>query len=180
MLPINVHTDTGTDPFTMLLPLLLCCMLPMLFQRPSGGESPQVTAETDALYVSYGIQEAYDAIVKEVDGWRENASRRPRGRFSFLSRKKPVIFVVDQNVAPRLYRVRDDQVGEISFELTEVGEGGTSIKSTYGSKARTLIQDFRARMPSKIPSSGPKVCPTCGKEMMPDFKTCPYCGTRIR
>lgn len=91
-----------------------------------------------------------------------------------------MIFVADQTAPPRLYKVRDDEIGEISFELTEVADGGISIKSTYGSKARALIQNLRVKMPAKISSSGPKVCPSCGKETMPEFKACPYCGIKLR
>ena len=159
-------------------------MLPMLFQGRGGSQPLQDTIESDYWYVTYGPQEAYDIIVKEADDWREMALLRPKGRFSFLtsflSRKKPAPFVVDQETPPRLFRLRDDRVGEISFELSEVGEGGTSVKATYRSAARRLVQDLRAKMPVKVPASGPKTCPTCGKEMMPDFKTCPYCGTKIR
>jgi len=177
MLPINILQDT-VDPFTMLLPLLLCCMLPMLFRQPS---QPQETSDSDSWYVTYGIQDAYDAVVKETDEWRERAAlKKSRSMFSLFSRKKRASFIIDQAVPPRLYRVKDEEVGNISFELMEVEGGGTSIKSTYDSRGRALIQNFKAKMPVRIPASGPKNCPTCGKEMMPDFKACPYCGTKIR
>lgn len=162
---------------TTLLPLMLCCMLPTLFRQPS---KPQETDESDSWYVAIAVQEAYDAVVKEVDAWRERAETRKKGMFSFLSFRKPKYFVVDQASPPRLYRIKDEQAGSVSFELTEVADGGTSIKSTYDSKARALIQNFKAKMPVKIPASGPKVCPTCGKEMMPDFKVCPFCGTKVK
>ncbi len=163
--------------FSLLLPLLICCMLPTLFRQP---QAPQETSESDSWYVTYGIQDAYDAVVKEVDSWRERAETRKKNRFASLSFRKPQYFVVDQSNSPRLYRVKDVQAGNVSFELTEVEGGGTAIKSTYDSKARALVQDFKAKMPVTIPSSGPKVCPTCGKELMPDFKVCPFCGTKVR
>lgn len=151
----------------------------LLFRGQSGGSS-QKTSENDSWYVTYGIQEAYDTIVKEAEAWKEKAASRKKGMFSFLSGRKPSPFVVEKEVSPRLYRLRDSDVGEISFELTELEGGGTSIKSTYDRNARSLIQDLRARMPGRIPASGPKVCPSCGKEMLPDFTTCPYCGTKLR
>jgi len=161
----------------MLLPLLLCCMLPTLFRGQQ--QAPRETSESDSWYVTYGLQETYDTVVKEVDAWRERAENRKKGIFSFLS-KRPIYFDVDQANPPRLYRVKDSQAGSVSFELTEVEGGGTSIKSTFDSRARALIQDLKAKMPVTIPSSGPKVCPTCGKELMPDFKVCPFCGAKAR
>jgi hypothetical protein len=98
---------------------------------------------------------------------------------SRLSRKKPRPFVVDQASPPRLYRLRDDEIGELSFELSEVDEGGTSVKASYGSRGRALIQNLRAKMPVRVPSYALRKCPTCGKEMMPDFETCPFCGTKL-
>ena len=157
--------------------MMLCCMLPTLFR----GQSTPETKESDSWYVSYGIQEAYNAITEEVDVWRERAEiRRSKNRFSFLSLKKSAFFVVDEAVPPKLYRVNDEQSGNISFEFTEVEGGGTSVKSMYDSKSRALVQGLKAKMPTKIPASGPKVCPSCGREIMPDFKVCPFCGTRIR
>lgn len=175
MLPVDVQDTTGG--LDLLLPLLLCCMLPMMFRQP---QSSRPSFETDSWFVTYDIQEAYDAIIKETDEWRKKAEeRKSKSRFSFLSRRKPMIFIVDEAVAPRLYRVRDNRAGEISFELTEVGDGGTSIKATYDLRAKSLIQNFKAKLPVKIPASGSKTCPSCGKEIMPDFKTCPYCGEKL-
>lgn len=120
-------------------------------------------------------------IVREVDDWRNRAtSRRSKGIFSFLSGKKREIFRVEKANAPRLYRVKDEEIGEISFELTEVEDGGTAVKSTYDYKARALIQDLKAKTPVRVPSSAPKTCPSCSREMLPDFRNCPYCGTKLR
>jgi hypothetical protein len=157
-------------------------MIPLLFRgQGQGGSAPQTNSESDTWYVTYGIQEAYDAIVKETDEWREKAENKPKSRlsFSFLSRRTPLNFVIDQAVSPRLYRLKDDQSGEISFELIEVEEGGTTIKATYQGRARSLIQNFKAQMPVKILGSNIRVCPSCGKDLRPDFKTCPYCSANL-
>jgi hypothetical protein len=144
------------------------------------GGSSQQTTESDSWYVTYGIQEAYDAIVNETDDWRERAAvKSSKSRLSFLSRRTPQNFVVDQAVSPRLYRLKDDQAGTVSFELIEVEDGGTVIKATYQGKTRSLIQNFKAKMPVKILGSNVRVCPSCGKDMEPDFKTCPYCGATL-
>lgn len=162
----------------MLLPLMICCMLPTLM-RGGGSSTPQQTNETDSWFVTYNIQEAYDTVVKEVDAWRQRAENSKKGKFNIQIRK-PKYFVVEQSNSPRLYRVNDPNGGVVSFELTEFEGGGTAIKATYDSKSRALIQDFKAKMPVTIPASGPKNCPTCGKELLPDFKVCPFCGTKVR
>lgn len=147
--------------------------------RGGGQPTADSPSETDYWYITSPIQEAYDHIVKESDGWRERARFRKKGRFSFLSRKKSEPFVVDQADPPRLYRLRDNEIGELSFELSEVEDGGTSIKSTYGSRGRALVQNLRSKMPVKVPAYALRKCPTCGKEMLPDFKACPFCGTKL-
>jgi len=158
-------------------------MIPFLFRQPS---QPQVMSESDTWFVTSGTEATYNVIVEEIDNWRERAmmKKTQSGGLASISRlfsrKQPEFFVVDQSVPPRLYRVKDNEVGEISFELTEVEGSGTSIKSTYNAKARTLIQNLKAKMPAKVPGAGPKVCPSCGKEMLPEFKVCPYCGSKIK
>lgn len=178
MLPIMIQQD-DIGLSTLLLTIVLCCLLSSLLRRPS--QSQRINSEYDSWYVTSGIQESYQAIVKEVSDWRNKAaSKRSKGMFSFLSRGKTSIFAVDQSRPPRLYRVRDEELGEISFELAEVEDGGTSIKSTYYYKAGALIQDLKAKMPVKVRGSSPRTCPQCGGEMLPDFKVCPYCGTKLR
>jgi hypothetical protein len=145
------------------------------------GDSPQPTAiESDSWYVTSEIQEVYDAIVNETDDWREKAAiKSSKSRLSFLTPRTPQNFIVDHAVSPRLYRLKDDKVGVVSFELIEVEDGGTTIKATYQGNARTLVQNFKAKMPVKILGSNVRVCPSCGKDMRPDFKTCPYCGATL-
>ena len=79
----------------------------------------------------------------------------------------------------RLYRIRDDRAGEITFELTEAADSGTLIKTTYNLPARKIIQNFKADLPTRALSTSQSSCPSCGKEVMPDFTTCPYCGEQL-
>ena len=145
-----------TDLINSLVPLMLCCMIPMVFNKPK--QPGREANESDSWYVTVRIEDMYDSIVKEVDGWREKiALKKPKGALSFLYGKTSKSFDVDVATPPRLYRLKDDQIGEISFELTEVQGGGTSIKATYDARARALMQNFKATLPIKIPSSGPKV-----------------------
>ena len=177
MLSINVQDLGGLE---LLLPLMLCCMMPMMFRGQSGGQQQNTTEESDTWYVTSNPQDTYDTIVKETDDWRESATaKRKPSRFSFLSRTKPVIFVVDDAVPMRLYRLQDDRTGELTFELTEATDGGTLIKTTYNTPARKIIQNFKADLPTRALSTSQSSCPSCGKEVMPDFTTCPYCGEKL-
>ena len=115
-----------------------------------GGSSQQNTIESDSWYVTSKIQESYDAIVNETDDWRKKELSKPKSRLSFLTRRTPQNFIVDQAVSPRLYRLKHDQYGNLSFELIEVEDGGTTIKATYQGNARSLVQNFKAKMPVKI------------------------------
>jgi hypothetical protein len=155
-------------------------MMPMMFRGQSGGQQKGAEEESDTWYLTSNAQETYDTIVKETDDWRESATvKRKPSRFSFLSRTKPVIFVVDDAVPMRLYRIRDDRAGEMTFELTEAADGGTLVKTTYNTPARKIIQNFKAELPTRALSTSQSSCPSCGKEVMPDFATCPYCGEKL-
>lgn len=178
MLSINVQDLGGLE---LLLPLMLCCMMPMMFRGgQSGGQQEGEKEESDTWYVTTNAQETYDTIVKETDAWRESATaKRKPSRFSFLTRKKPIIFVVDDAVPMRLYRLKDDRAGEISFELTEAVDGGTLVKTTYNLPSRKIIQNFKAELPTQALSTAQSSCPSCGKEVKPDFTTCPYCGEQL-
>jgi hypothetical protein len=103
----------------------------------------------------------------------------PKGRFSFLSRNKGPNFIVDEAKSPRLYRLKDPQMGSISFEFAEIMDGGTYVTATYSSKTQDLIQDLKAKMLIVTPSTASNMCPSCGKEIRPDFQSCPYCGTKL-
>lgn len=173
-------TSGSPDILTILLLVALCCMLPTLFRQQG---QPAQENGSDSWYVRTEIQETYDNVVKESSVWKsEVESKKSRGISSILLGKKQAKFTIEQDVSPRLYRIRDGNYGEISFEFTTIEDGGTSVKATYDSKARTLIQNLKAKTPIKIPSniSSPKTCPSCGKQMMPEFITCPYCGTKLK
>jgi len=163
---------------TFVIPLILC-LICMSFSR-----QPRQPPRSEYWYINCGIQDAYNAIVEEAEKWRERAeATKSKGRFSF-SRKKLEPFVVNQDVPPKLYEVRGKEIGEVSFELAEAEKGGTSIKLTYNGKARSLIQDFKARkyqtylIPVEVQESDSEVCPSCGKEMAPDSEICPFCGAK--
>jgi len=166
--------EGGFDLLTMVLLIGMCCMIPNLLRSPS--RAPRDVTRSDTWHVTSEIQEAYDRIVNEVDDWQEKALMNPpKSRFSFLSRNKGPNFIEDEVRPPRLYRLKDQQMGSLSFELAEIVDGGTSITATYNSKLASLMQDLKAKMLARS-----NICPSCGKEMMPDFKSCPYCGKQLQ
>lgn len=176
---------TITDWLSWLIPLTLCLVLIAIPRRPA--QDPQEKRESDSWYITCGIQEAYDAIAEEAEEWRKTTeSRKPKSRFSFPSRKKPTPFVVNKADPPTHYAVDIAERGEISFELTQVTKDGTLVRLAYDSRARRLIQNFKAKRyltpltPIRVPPSAPNVCPSCGKEILPDFNLCPFCGTKLR
>ncbi|UCH01765.1 MAG: hypothetical protein JSV20_07975, partial [Candidatus Bathyarchaeota archaeon] len=67
MLSSIIQTN-GTDLISMILPLLLCCMIPFLFRQPS---QPQAMSESDTWFVISGTEATYNVIVEEIDNWRE-------------------------------------------------------------------------------------------------------------
>lgn len=182
MLPIYIHDIASGDYLTLILAVMLCCMLPTIFRQPSASKEKP---ESDSWYVNSGIQEAYDTFVSEVDEWRGRSISQKKGMFSNLSRRKPKVFSVTNKVPPRLLTVNDEKAGQITFEFAEMDGGNTSVKATYDATARTLIQNFKAKIPIKIalPTQvsppGPRLCPSCGKEMLPDYKVCPFCETKL-
>jgi len=136
-------------------------MLPMLmrgFQRPAA-----VGLETDVWFTTQNVKDAFEAIEKEANAWKENEK-----------------FEVGQSMPPRLIRVRSKREGEISFELTEVEGGGSSVKAMFTPEARFRVQTLRAQLPVNIPIGIGKPCPSCGKSILPDFALCPYCGFKLK
>ena len=166
--------EGGFDILSLILLLGMCCLAPSLLRTPS--RAPRDITRSDTWSVTSEIQETYDQIVKEVDDWQaKGLLNPPKSRFSFLSRNKGSNFIEDEVRPPRLYRLTDQQMGGLSFELAEIVDGGTFVTATYNSKLASLMQDLKAKM---LASSN--ACPSCGKEMMPGFKSCPYCSNKLQ
>jgi len=185
MIPIIEQTTSiGLDSILYLLPIILCCALMPLLQRGGKGPAAGEAHESDAWFLSTGIAETYETLKKEVEGWRGEAEQQPAssgfGLFSFGKKKEPEVrFGIADSKAPRLLRLMDKSEGEIIFELTEVEGGGTSVRVSFGIRARNRIRMLRAQTPIKIPAGLGKQCPSCGKLILSDLKTCPYCGKLI-
>jgi hypothetical protein len=172
------------DIIAFLFPIL-CCLTAIILERQARS-APQSEPFFDELwFTNLNIEEAYKSIVKEVDGWRDSLKKRQESNKSLISRARGrgnrERFIVKQDVPPKLYRIFDEQMGDIYFELIEVEEGGTVVKATYKSpKVKELIASFKAKQPTKIPAAPiGKRCPACGKPVLPEFKLCPYCGQKL-
>jgi len=164
----------------LLIPLLLCCMMPMLMRRGQPSGAPASSVESDVWFTSYKEDEAFDLVRVEVEKWRQQSletAKPPR----FSLRKPPKErFTVIQSLSPRLYRLSDSLEGEVTFEFTPTEVGGTSIRVNYQPPARPRVQTFRANLPIKLPYAAGKPCSACGKPVLPDFVTCPYCGQKLK
>jgi hypothetical protein len=185
MLPVTVlqAAANGQSPLTMLLliiPLLLCCMLPQLMKRGQGSAGSTTTAESDVWFTSYKSDEAFELVKKEIDNWRQQSletTKPPR----FSLRKAPKErFTVTQSLPPRLYRVSDPIEGEIAFEFTETEVGGTAVRVNFNASSRSRVQTFRASLPIKTPYAAGIPCNACGRPVLPDFVVCPFCGQKLK
>ena len=176
----------GFDIISTLLPIICCAIAIPLISRSGGGQSSRPHAgESDIWYTTQNIDEAYETINNEVDSWREKAVEEDAKPKSFVSKltgggKKGPRFVVKESIAPRLITIGDPILGATYFELTEVEEGGTTVKASYSSAAKNQIVEFKARSPLKIPRVPiGNSCPSCGKAVLSEFTLCPYCGQKL-
>jgi DNA-directed RNA polymerase subunit RPC12/RpoP len=138
-----------------------------------------VPTEVDVWFTQKNIDEVFEDIKKEVDIWRQRAEKEetlaPKYLSFGLTKKEEIRFEIVQSIKPRLCRIIDGKEGEALFELTEVKEGGTSIRVTCTPQIKIRIQSFRARFPAQVRLEW-KQCSSCGRPVLPDYIRCPYCG----
>jgi len=161
--------------FFLLLPLLICCLASTFLRGGSASQAQATTAlEVDSWFTPKNINDAFNEVCKEVDRWREQST-------ASTSDKKVVgRFRVLQSIPPRLHSVFDEREGEITFELTKVEGGGTSVRVKYSPTARQRIYAFRAQSDVKVPSALTLSCPSCGRSVLKDYEACPYCGSKLK
>lgn len=142
--------------------------------------------ETDTWYTPQSIRESYETIEKEIMLWRKNSTTEVKSSLDKLRNiinrgRNEKIFQIDETIPPRLIKIIDRRVGYIYFELADVEQGGTIVKSTYHPSVKHRIARFKANsdviIPA-IPTSSP--CPSCGKQLFPEFILCPYCGEKLK
>ena len=179
--------DQFDDIVSWILPIICCLAIPLLQSRGGGSQPVVSTRESDLWYTTQNIDEVYEIIGKEIEGWRVKAAEEKARQKSFIEnlksigRKKGERFILEKEVSPRLYTLSDPVVGIINFELTEVEAGGTTVKASYGPIAKSRILDFKARSPLKIPVVPiGNNCPSCGKAVLREFLMCPYCGQQLK
>ena len=184
LIPPNVHQ--GEDILTWLLPIV-CCVLVMMMTSGRSEKREEPMREAESWYTTQNIEETYASIENETAEWRKKAQETGERSGSFLSRlrggrtpKPEERFIVQETIAPRLFRLTDAIAGPVYFELTEVEGGGTVVKATYNSSIKRQMAEFKARSPLKIPAApiGNR-CPSCGKPVLPEFILCPYCGEKL-
>jgi hypothetical protein len=178
----NIIFQANGSSLLLLLPLLICCMLPLLtrlFQRPT--PSSLASTETDVWFTSYKIDEAFEAVKNHVFSWRNQEEAKPSSKFSiFKNKAPPERFVTSESIPPRLIKFSDHIEGNVTFEFTETEPGGTAIRVNYYPSLKDKIQRMRASFPLKIPFAVGLPCSACGKPVLPDFKVCPFCGEKLK
>lgn len=130
--------------------------------------------ESDEWFVPKKIKDTFDIINKEVEPWLQEPPRKPSPIWG--GSKASRAFRVAQSVPPRLLRMVSNVEGEVTFELTEVEGGGTSVRTTFNPMARPRLQTLRTQLPTK--AHGLVTCKNCSKVLLKGFTFCPYCGEK--
>ena len=113
-------------------------------------EEHLLKAEKAVFATTYGIDAAFDVIVREAERWRRHSSRSRRWSPNPLKWRGP-LFAVQREIRPKLYRVVDRNAGIITFELAPIGDAGTSVKVTYTPGAQTWVETVKAKLPKRFP-----------------------------
>jgi hypothetical protein len=177
----------GFDWLTWIILPALCCVMSMTMgQRGERPSSQRV--ESELWYTINNIKTTYEEIEKIVNEWHEGSKSETPPPSSFMDNIRNLLtgrrepgerFVTKEKDSPRLYVVSDPS-GPIYFELTEVEDGGTVVKTTYNYDLKERMAKFKSGLPLRIPSTPIGLnCPTCGKDVLPDFELCPYCGEKL-
>lgn len=127
---------------------------------------------------TYNIDEVYDVIIKQVEEWRRYPYKPKGWKYASLRIGVPRFFTF-QNEQPRLYSLLDRYAGVMTFELTPIEDGGTSIRITHSPGSEVLIRIFKGKIPIKTPSSIGKTCPNCKRILPPTYTHCPYCAIAL-
>jgi hypothetical protein len=177
----------GFDTLLYILLPVFCCLMSMnMGQRRDG--SAQQSRETESWYTVQDIETTYAQIEEKVEEWHDDSKIQTTDSGSFMTTLRKLIsgkrepderFVTREKNAPRLYSV-SDTTGPIYFELTEVNDGGTVVKTSYNLGVKEQMARFKAELPLSIPSTPIGLnCPSCGKPVLEEFELCPYCGEKL-
>lgn len=165
------------DPSLLLLILaLIVCFVPATILRKRAERVPTMEKETFATTLD--IETVYDMVIKEAETWREYSMASNTRSFNPIKWRRPK-FAVYKEVRPRLYRIVDRNVGVMTFELTPIDGGGTTVKISHWQEGRYRVKAFKAKLPVKDFSSLNKTCPSCKKIYPPEYTHCPFCGVEL-
>lgn len=170
------------------LPVLLC-LGSQVFSSSKGNSSVRSVPrsnEIDQWYIPEDIKKVYANATQEIDSWRKEATDKELEKdkkLGFFSRKKKKQerLIVDEEIPPRLIRILDYDLGEITFEFTESMGMGTSLRVSYNSILNDRIQRFRAKSNAKLPLAFTfgEPCRYCGHPVFRDTVICPNCGKKL-
>lgn len=164
---------------TLLLPLFVFVAVFVSVTYLNSRENNRfLKGDTEVFATTYGMDAAYDEVLKQVEEWRRRPFKPRRLSYAALRLGVPR-FSTYQDVRPRLYRLVDRYAGVIAFELTPIESGGTSVKVTHSPGSQVLIKAFKDKLPIKVPSSIGKACPSCKRIFPPSYTHCPYCAIAL-
>ena len=107
-----------------------------------------------------------------------DAKKQNTAETQMLEDKSEILDVMNETIEASneiLAQVRD-MIYNVRTEVKEIQplkEGIEKMKAEISS----LRKEFK-KLEEK--SHFPKLCPTCGKPLLPEFKICPYCGENIK
>jgi hypothetical protein len=164
------------DPSSLIIfiPVLLCLVLSVL-QR-GGGRRPSGPLDIEVSFVKENIEETYQKIIGLTEEWKKEEPVKPTGVPIFGGTRRPTGFRIVEEVDPRLLKMESRVEGQVSFELTEVQGGGTSLKTMFSPQARSRVQMLKTQLPLTV--TGLKTCQSCSKMLLTEFSHCPYCGQK--
>jgi len=162
-----------------LILIIVFIVLIAVFQLLNRRENDRfLRGNTEVLATTYDVAPAYDTILNQVEEWRRHPFRARRVSFAALRLGVPR-FHTYQDIRPRLYRIVDRYAGVIAFELMPIEGGGTSIRITHSPGSQSIINAFKDKLPTKVPSSIGKACPSCKRIFPRSYSHCPYCAIAL-
>ena len=140
---------------------------------PSG---PYISFDTEVSFVKENIEETYKKIIGLTEEWKKEEPVKPTSVPIFGGSRRPTGFRIVEEVDPRLLKMVSRIEGQVTFELTEVQGGGTSLKIMFSPQARSRVQMLKTQLPLIVTRM--KACQSCLRMLLTEFNHCPYCGQK--
>ncbi len=93
------------------------------------------------------------------------------------SEENPVDLHLESGI--NVFEMINDSVASNSILLNKVKESTENVRDSINAvKAELMMLGAKlGKMETDLET--PRKCPSCGKDVLPDFKLCPYCGEKL-